>query len=450
MTEARCNASAAAGGAAIRRAATPRWAPPPALRARLAVGPLVLGIACAPAAAAGARSVTEFGAAAAADDNAAAIQKGIDAVAAAGGGRLTIPEGAFRTGPITLASGVELHLEAGSRLASVIAPGHGGDADRDVPALVTIANAENVSLTGEGTIDGRGEAWWSAFLAAKAARQELRRPQLIRIDRSRNVELSGITTLNPPNTHVSARDSEDVAFRGLTMTAPDDSPNTDAINLGRMRRVLIERCIISTGDDNVAIIASGKPGDGAGSEDITVRDCRFGCGHGLSIGSYTQAGIRRLRVSNVTFDGTTSGIRLKSNAGRGGAVQDLEYRDLTMRNVRYPIFLASHYPKLPASPGEATAVGTHLPRWSDILIENVAIRDCRNGPVVWGLPEAPVERLAFRRVTVESDEGGVMVHAHATFDDSSMQPRTGPALRAFDAVVTGIETAPLEGRYKPR
>jgi polygalacturonase len=378
------------------------------------------------------------------------IQSVIDSLAREGQHRVVIPMGVFRTGPLRLRSGIELHLMAGAVLAWDTMPGKDLAIEGDPSALITIADAENVRITGSGAIDGNGAAWWAVFLEAKAAGRDFRRPQLIKIDRCKNVEISGIKTLNPPNTHVSVRDSEDVVFRGLTMTAPDESPNTDAINLGRVKRVLIERCAISTGDDNVAIIASGKAGREAACEDITIRECAFGFGHGLSIGSYTQAGIRRLRVSNVTFDGTTSGIRLKSNASRGGTVEDLEYRDLTMKNVRYPIFIASHYPKLPPQPGDTTTEGPHPPRWSRILIENVTIRDCGNGPVVWGLPDATVESLTFRSLSADTEGGGVIVHARALFENTSLRAKSGPALRVFDADVTGIETAPLEGRFKPR
>src|SRR3954469_4906490 len=135
---------------------------------------------------------------------------------------------------------------------------------------------------------------------------------MIRFTKCERVQLSGFATRNPPNTHCSISDCTDVTIDGLRMDAPADSPNTDALNL-RLRRAVVRKCKISTGDDNIVLLASGSPDDAkTGVEDVTITDCELGFGHGLSIGSYTSGGIRNVAAENIRFNGTTSGIRMKA------------------------------------------------------------------------------------------------------------------------------------------
>jgi polygalacturonase len=103
--------------------------------------------------------------------------------------------------------------------------------------------------------------------------------------------------------------------------------------------VLIQNCFISDGDDNIEI-----GGSSARRRHITVSNCTFGTGHGVSIGSDRfEGGVHDLLVSNCTFNGTENGIRMKSDRDRGGLVQNLQYLDITMTNVGYPITIYSYY-----------------------------------------------------------------------------------------------------------
>src|SRR5258705_12182176 len=81
----------------------------------------------------------------------------------------------------------------------------------------------------------------------------------------------------------------------------------------------------------------------APASDITISNCTFGAGHGVSIGSPTQRGVTDLVVSNCTFNGTDNGIRMKSDRGIGGLVENLKYLDITMTNVDKPIIIYSYY-----------------------------------------------------------------------------------------------------------
>ena len=386
-------------------------------------------------------------------DDTAALQQAIDAAAAAGGGRVVLPAGRYLSRPLALRSRIDLHLEKDAVLVM-------SERFEDYPQgsnvflkFLAAEGVEDVRVSGPGTIDGRGQRWWERFLELKAEKREKEfpRPQGIYVSKSRRVALEGFTSVNPPNSHCSFRDCRDLTFRGLTMTAPDESPNTDAINLGRTKNVLITSCTISTGDDNVALVSSGEATDANVTENVTIRDCTFGFGHGVSIGSYTSAGLRDITVENVTFDKTVNGIRIKSEMDRGGEVRQVTYRNLSMTGVRYPIVITSWYPKWPRNPAQAEpATGSSLPRYADILIENVTLTDCKNGPVIYGMPNLPIERVTIRNLKASVLQGGIVFFADATLENCQILPEKGPPLQAFQATVRGAEAPAFSGEYKAK
>src|SRR5207253_753065 len=136
---------------------------------------------------------------------------------------------------------------------------------------------------------------------------------------------------NSPTFHLVPTDCEDVVITNVTIKAPPHSPNTDAIDPSISRRVLITKCLIDVGDDNVAI-KSGKKIERRqfACEDITITDCIFKHGHGVSVGSETVGGVRNLLVKNCTFEQSDNGLRIKSPRGRGGAVENIVYSNITM------------------------------------------------------------------------------------------------------------------------
>ena len=375
-----------------------------------------------------------------------AIQQALDAVRDAGGGRVVIPAGRFLSGPLVLGSKTDLHLSKGATLVM-------SDKDSDFPAernrrpaFLSASNAHDIRLSGEGTIEGQGERWWKAFLDEKARgiKDAPRRPQLIAISRCKRVEVAGISTIDPPNTHYSFKDCQDLAIRDIKATAPDESPNTDALNLSGARNVLIERCHISTGDDNIVLLCGAAKKNGVPEvENVLIRDCTLGFGHGLSMGSYTSGGVKNVTAENITFDGTTSGIRMKAWRDRGGVVEDIHYRDITMKNVRYPVWITSYYPKPPAHPSmDQPTEGKSLnPVWCDISIENLTVTDSPNSILLWGLPDEPIDGVTFSNTKISAKTGALVFHAkNIGFANVSIHPAAGPAIRHFDAEIQGLKS----------
>ena len=154
----------------------------------------------------------------------AALQKAIDHVEAQGGGKLILAPGAYLAGPLRLTSRLDLHLSAGAVIKLLPRErAYPADSSR-YASLLSASGASDLRISGPGRIDGQGEAWWRAYRAQELS---LRRPQIILLENCERVELSGFTSINPPNTHVALRLCREVAIRGVTLDAPDDSPSRE-------------------------------------------------------------------------------------------------------------------------------------------------------------------------------------------------------------------------------
>ncbi|UYY60272.1 glycoside hydrolase family 28 protein [Sphingomonas sp. S2-65] len=285
-----------------------------------------------------------------------AFQRAIDDCAAKGGGRVEVPRGEYLIGPIFLKSNIDLHLAANSELVGitdeasykVTAATRAYVTNVDWIALINIADAENVAITGKGRIDGQGSAWWDRWRAQ--ARQNRKgggtnRPRLVHAVRSRNLVFEGVGLYNSPSFHLVLKDSEDIAVRGMAFVAMAHSPNTDAIDPIDVRNVLIEENWFDTGDDVVAIksLKANPARPDAAVENIVIRGNRGKAGRGICIGSETVGGVRNVLIEDNELDGAMYGIRIKTPRGRGGVVQDIVFRNNRMTDVETPIVFSSYY-----------------------------------------------------------------------------------------------------------
>ena len=389
-------------------------------------------------------SLADFGAVADGHTgNTKAFQDAIAAVDKAGGGTLVVPAGDYLTGPIDLCSSLNLRLEAG---AHVLFSQNFDDYRRGPKTfhpLVGAKDCHDIEFSGTGALDGRGAAWWVIERKVKADARarglpdgEMGRPRLIVLENCKRVRLEGVTLENSPMFHFVPFRCEDVTVDGITIFSPADSPNTDGIDPSVSRRVLITRCRIDTGDDCVAVKA-GARGYGA-SEDIMVSDCTFLHGHGCSIGSDTDSGVRNMTVTRCTFDGTDIGVRLKSRRGRGGLVEDITYSDLTMRNVGQAIVISSYYYNLP-KPGmhdEASPVAADTPIWHHIVIRNiVATGGTKDAGLIIGLPEMPARDIEIENVSIAAKAGLRIAYADGvTLHNVRIAPEVGSPILVEDTV----------------
>ena len=367
----------------------------------------------------------------------AAIQSAIDACEKKGGGTVELTAGTYLSAPIVLKSNITLHLDKGATLLG--SPDH-----EDYPAkiefklpdaqpLIGAAGAKNVAITGEGTIDGNGESWWKAARGSgdHGILGNHPRPKLVIFDHCRHVRVEGVTIQNSPMWHLVPYYSDDVTIRNVRILAPYPSPNTDAIDPFSSSNILIDHVYSDVGDDNVAIKSGpiNSPGPDSPSTNITIRDCTFMHGHGVSVGSELSGGASNILAERIHFEGTDNGIRVKANRDRGNDVGHLVFRDLDMKDVKYAIIVSEYYPKvLPPADAAAQPVGRLTPHFHDITIENITATDAENAGAIVGLPESPVLNVTLKNVKISAKKGMTISYADVKGTGVVVQAAEGEAI----------------------
>jgi polygalacturonase len=371
-----------------------------------------------------------------------AFRRAIEACSAAGGGRVVVPAGRFLTGPIHLRSRVNLHVQRGATVAFT------QDTKQYLPAVFTrwegveLMNyspliyaweAEDVAVTGEGTLDGQADNthWWPwkgnlehGYTAGspqqKPARDRLfamaergvpvaervfgegdyLRPQFIQPYRCRNVLIEGVTIRNSPMWEIHPVLCTNVTVRGVTIDT--HGPNNDGCDPESCRDVLIENCYFDTGDDCIAI-KSGRNADGrrlnVPAENIIVRGCQMKDGHGgVTVGSEISGGARNIFAEKCRMDSPNleRALRIKTNAMRGGVIEHVYMRDCQIGQVENSVVSIDFF----YEEGEA---GSFRPTVSDIEVRNVTVERTEYALYLRGFTAAPIRDVRiidtdFRRV----------------------------------------------------
>jgi polygalacturonase len=368
-------------------------------------------------------------------DDTDAIQRAIEDANSMGGGMVVLSGGVFLSGPIRLASRTCLQIDEDAILKMLPCEQYmvaGAAAGRYQP-LVSAVDAHDVAVTGSGIIEGQGKPWWEKF---RAGALPAKRPIMVMFLNCTRAVAQGVLLQNAPNVHlVVGGSSRDVTIEGVRVETTPASPNTDGFNI-RGSNILVQKCIISCGDDNIAL--SGP------TEGVTIRNCRFLRGHGLSIGSYTRGGLANMLVENCTFDGTETGLQGKSDRGRGGLVQNLSYSNISLTRVKRPIWFHSEYTRKMKDPNEEKSEpATDLtPVWRNVTFTNVTAIVPSKYPAgtLWGLPEAPIENFRFRNVNIRAAKGFEIYYAKdIVFDgDCSILPAKGEPFITFEATVEAV------------
>lgn len=366
-------------------------------------------------------------------DNTAAIRKAIDAAESAGGGKVLIPAGVYVCGPLQFGSNLDFHIDSGAILKLLPIDRYPGGTTTGTD-FISGSNLHDIAITGKGTIDGQGSPWWP-FAKVNGAR----RPRMIALKQCEKVLIENVTLINSPMFHIAISGrSSNITVSGVIVRAPasDDpvnpSHNTDACDVSGSN-ILIKNCDISTGDDNFTC--------GGGTSNVHITGCKYGYGHGLSIGSYTRGGVENFLIENCTFTNTEAGIRIKSDRGRGGVVQNLTYRDLQMTNVGIPILIYAAYmatereyrnlqkltPEIAAG-YPAAAVADLTPVYKNIRFENITAtaQKGKRAGLIWGLPEAPAMDIIFKDVNITGDNPfGVFFAENVRFENCIIKTSAG-------------------------
>jgi polygalacturonase len=364
--------------------------------------------------------------------NTKAIQAAIDGCAAKGGGIVRLASGTFLTGPIVLKSHITLEVDAGATLLGSQDKGDYPEVEelreRALQPLVSAVNAEHITIRGGGTIDGNGKPWWDAVYAHRGGTNFVAamRPRLILFDHCRHILIDNMTIQNSPSWQVVPYYTDDFTIRNSKILAPARSPNTDGIDPFSSSHVTISHMTIDVGDDNVAIKSGqpGSPGPDSPSTDITITDCTFLHGHGMSMGSEIAGGVQRVRARRIQFKDTGNGVRIKSNRDRGGDIGNFDFRDLTMEDVATPIQITEYYPRIPEH-DTAQPVTRLTPHFHDIRITNLKATGAKEAGIVIGLPESPIKAITLDHVTISAQKGMTISDATVTAHDFSVTAAAG-------------------------
>ena len=363
--------------------------------------------------------------------NTAAIQKAVDACAAAGGGRVVVPGGVFVSGPIFLRSNIDFHLRAGAVLqgsrnmadyGEVELKTHGHHINAFLASLITAVQAENVSVTGRGTLDGQGKVWWDEIDAGRRGP----RPVLVYFLDCDRVLLEGVKLLNSAAWTVLPLLCRNVEIRGITIKNPwKPYHNCDGIDLHSCRDVRVSNCHIDTGDDGIClksipdwfISASGRSAGGGHAErtvdysqpripceNVVIENCVVTHAHsGVSAWAEVIGGLGNLAVTNCVFDGTRTGIQIARYPWPGGYVRDVTISNIIVRRVECGIHISSEplsWQELRDGPDKETT-----PDIGRIRIDNITGTKVMVACEMYGMEKNPVHDVTLSNIRVESNLG---------------------------------------------
>ncbi len=383
-------------------------------------------------------AITDFGAVAGGDSS-EAIRKAINACNAAGGGRVVVPAGEWVTGAVHLKSNVNLYLAKGSVLRfstdpaaylPVVQTRWEGIECMNYSPFIYAWEQENIAVTGEGTLDGAADwqNWWGWTTRgedkkSKASIDVARlnqlseqgvpvaqrvfgagshlRPSFFQPYRCKNVMIEGVTIVRSPMWEVTPVLCTNVIVRNVKISS--HGPNNDGCDPDSCRDVLIEDCVFDTGDDCIAI-KSGRNDDGrrvgVAAENHIIRGCEMKDGHGgVVIGSEIAGGCRNVFVENCKMDSPNldRGLRFKSNARRGGLVENIYMRNVQIGRVAEAILTVDHQ-------YEEGSKGEHQPIVRNVVIENVTSKTSPRVMWIAGIPKGTIDNILFKNCVFEGIE----------------------------------------------
>ena len=419
-------------------------------------------------------NIKDYGASTTAEDNTKAIQKALDAVPTTGG-MVVIPAGTWmfgstdqmtsKTEVLSIKSKTVLHLCAGATLKLV----EYGKAPNNKTLFIGCKNKNqsDIVIEGEGEtsiIDGQGTRWWKA----RDNKETFNPGAMIRFEKGSRFLIRNLKVQNTPGVNITLSNSNgasngtvhDVTIYNPSSETKTEQPshNTDGISIWG-HHMNIYNCNISTGDDNVVCDDNAQY--------IHVWNCDFGTGHGASIGSFTK-NIKHIWFDNITMNGTTAGIRMKTGQDvdkttnkvtlRGGGEEDWKFTNFTMTKVKNPFsidcFYDKNYNSDPAvDKANARAVDSTTPTYNGILLQNVKTTDVCEGNAIFliGRPESHIKNVTLDNVQISAKKGiDIRFVDNLVFkNNSKITCQSGKLwIRQYDSIVddqcdaTGVGTNP--------
>lgn len=394
-----------------------------------------------------------------------------------GGGVVLLPSGIWLTGPLKLKNNVNLSVSRGATLLftkdfneyKLVKSNWEGIPQMRNESPISAENAINIAITGEGVIDGNGDAWrmvkkdklnpsqWKRLIEKGGVLSEDKktwypsekslkgttfnnpgaitsnksdlfydsvkdflRPNMILFTSCKNVLLQGVTFQNSAAWCLHPLMCENLTVKNIIVKNPFYAQNGDGIDVESCKNVWIENSIFDVGDDALCM-KSGRDAEGRKrnkpTENVTIKGCTVYASHGgFVIGSEMSGGVKNVKVSNCTFIGTDIGLRFKTTRGRGGVVENIDIKDIYMKDIvgeailfdmyyaaKDPVPLAGEKRELPKV--EMKPVDETTPVFKNFTISNVFCNGAEKAIFVRGLPEKHIENIRFNNIKIHSKQG---------------------------------------------
>ncbi len=382
-------------------------------------------------------SITDLGAKEG-EDVTAVIASAIERVFSHGGGRVVVPSGEWKCGPIHLKSNIELHLLEGAVISfstrredylPTVLINYEGIRCYNYSPLIYANGVENVAITGKGRLEGNGEEWWKWARTSLDGRNRLYkmmvdtpvkervfgketdylRSPFIQILNSKNVLVEDVYIHDSPFWTVHIAWCEGVIVRGITIENQTMSPNTDGINIDACNRALVENCTLQTLGDDMICLKAGRNQDawdvGKSCENVVIRNCR-GVGEcrsgGIVIGSEMSGSVRNILAYDCEFENNINCIRIKSKDGRGGVVENIEYRNLKMKKGMRGINLTFRYSSEATDAPEVE--GVYMPEYRNIYFENIECDNLEIGIAIDGVPGGKMKNIFMKDINMRAEQ----------------------------------------------
>ena len=382
--------------------------------------------------------------------NTEVIKKAINMAAESGGGTVYFPAGNYLTGPIHMKSNITLYIDAGATIKfsedfddylPMVPTRFQGINCNGFSPLIYGYEVENVSIIGQGTVDGQGDIWQKTIKELKRKNragievplnkwQEIylkenpgiknpdqsgfQRPLFIQFFNSSNIKIRDINIKNSPFWTVHFVNCENVLADGLYIKNPEESSNTDGINPESSQNVTISNCVIDVGDDCITI-KSGKGKEARDnykpSKNIQILNCTMlhGAG-GVAIGSEMSAGVENVVISNCLIQNTGKGIHIKTNRERGGYVKNVRVSNVIIKDILHC------HDKVPAGIHlnamyylrdsiEYKPVSESTPVLKNLHFSNITLSDVEYPFYLYGLGEQSIEDVTFSDIDIRSNSG---------------------------------------------
>jgi polygalacturonase len=296
-------------------------------------------------------NICDLGAKSSNTDNKNIIQKAIDDISAAGGGKVIIPAGRFVTSVLQIKSNVEIHLEKYAVLAG--SPRRLDYGTVDASALLLANNAQNIAITGEGIIDGQGEEvlkdlyrllnagliedkeWKLENPWHQVRPEERNRPKIINFENSKNIVIKGITLRNALCWVQRYDKCTDMIVDSIEVES-NVYWNNDGIDLVDCKNVKLTNSFFNSDDDGICLKSEDR---NSRCENIFVSNCVVrSSASAVKLGTASWGGFKNITIKDIkVFDTYRSAIAIESVDG--GVLENIDVRNINAKNTGNAIFI---------------------------------------------------------------------------------------------------------------